>query len=222
MVIECRNVNLIYDVNTGEEKYALKAVNLYLESHSHVGITGPSGSGKSSLLYILSGLKKPSSGTIFFDDVDISTLSREESTVFRRKHFGFIFQNSFLIDYMDVINNVLVVVNENNSSYKSKALNLLKLLNIDHLANKKPSQLSGGQRQKVAVARALINDPSVIFADEPTASMDTKSALELMCIFNELENSPSLFLVTHDRTLLQGMSRTINLRDGRIINPAVK
>lgn len=216
MLFKVENLNLIYDMGKEVQTYALRNINLSLEGNRLVGIMGPSGSGKSSLLYSLAGLKIPSSGTISYKDIKFQELSTSKGAELRRKDFGFIFQRHFLIDYMTVIDNVLTPINDNSMKAKEKALGLLKKLGIAHLAYKKPHQLSGGQRQKAAIARALINDPKVIFGDEITASLDHSSAREVMKLLDEYKSNALVIVVTHDPSILENADDVINIWDGAI------
>jgi len=217
MIIEGRELSLTYDINLEEETHALSNVNITLETHGMTGLMGPSGSGKSSLLYILSGLKKPTSGTVYFDDIDIESLQPAEMDSLRRNKFGFIFQKHFLIGYLTALDNVLVGLNRHDKNPIAKAMLLLEKFKIAHLAYKKPYQLSVGQRQRIAVVRALVNDPSVIFADEPTASLDHRNAMELMDALEEFKEQASILIVTHDRTILDNADRIIEMWDGKIV-----
>jgi putative ABC transport system ATP-binding protein len=216
MIIEGKEISLVYDINMEEETYALRNVSITLNRNEMTAIIGPSGSGKSSLLYILSGLKKATSGTVYYDDIDIESLSVFEKDTLRKEKFGFIFQRHFLIDYLTILDNVLVGLNKYDKASIDKALSLLDRLKISHLAKKRPYQLSGGQRQRTAVARALINDPSVIFADEPTASLDHRNALEVMSVLEEFRDRASILVVTHDVSILGNVDRTVEIWDGFI------
>ncbi|MBU3114377.1 ABC transporter ATP-binding protein [Clostridium lacusfryxellense] len=216
MLFKVENLNLIYDIGKEDQTYALRNINLSLEGKRLIGIMGPSGSGKSSLLYSLAGLKIPSSGTISYMDMKFKELSVSKNAQLRRANFGFVFQRHFLIDYMSVIDNVLTPINDNSTKAKEKALGLLEKLGIKHLANKKPHQLSGGQRQKAAIARALINDPKVIFCDEITASLDHSSARDVMKLLDEYKNSALVIVVTHDASILGNADDIINIWDGQI------
>jgi putative ABC transport system ATP-binding protein len=224
MVIEGRNLSLIYDRNKEEETHALRDVSITIAAGESTAIVGPSGSGKSSLLYLISGLKKPSAGTVYFDDSDIEVYTSDQRDRIRRERFGFIFQKRFLINYMTVMDNILAIPDKNNEALRERAFDLLGQFGIRHLAAKKPFQLSGGQRQRVAVARALINCPDVIFADEPTASVDYANALEIISILrnhknkNSVKNAASVVIVTHDRSILSVMDKIIEMRDGRILS----
>lgn len=212
------NVSLVYDMGKDVQTFALRNINLTLQGNRMLGIMGPSGSGKSSLLYVMAGLKKPTSGKVFYNGVDFSTLSPKKAAELRLKDFGFIFQRHFLIDYMTVLENVLTPINSDKREDKVKALNLLHMLYIEHTANKKPYQLSGGQRQRVAIARALINDPKVVFADELTAALDHKNAKEVMDFLNEYKKKALVIVVTHDPSILENADDIINIRDGVITN----
>lgn len=216
MLFKIENLNLVYDIGKDAQTYALRDINISMDGNRLVGIMGPSGSGKSSLLYALAGLKVPTSGTVSYKGISYNELSKSKNTELRRKEFGFIFQRHFLIDYMTVIDNVLTPVNDDSEEYKSKALNLLNRLGIEHLADKKPHQLSGGQRQKVAIARALINDPKVVFADELTAALDHNSAKEVMKLLDEFKSDALIIVVTHDASILKNADDVINIWDGSI------
>ncbi|MCX8130491.1 MAG: ABC transporter ATP-binding protein [Clostridia bacterium] len=215
MLLEGKELCLIYDMDKEQEVYALRDVDITLDKGELLGVMGPSGSGKSSLLYVLSGLKKPMSGTVYYKDTDIQDLSLLEQAKLRKNEFGFIFQKHFLIDYLTVFDNILVGTNRDEIS-RNRAFELMDGLGIRHLAKRKPVQLSGGQRQRIAIARALANRPSVIFADEPTASLDHKNAMEVMNILEEFRGETAIMVVTHDRSILENANRVIEMWDGRI------
>lgn len=218
MIIDGRQLCLIYDEDSDAATYALKDINIHIKPNEVLGITGPSGSGKSSLLYLLCGLKTPSCGTVFYDDVDIASYSPSQKASLRKTSFGFIFQRHFLIDYLSILDNVLSAINSNAENDRIKAMGLLEQLKISHLAGKLPHQLSNGQRQKAAIARALINDPEVIFCDEPTSSLDHNSAREVMNVLEGYKKRSAIVIATHDNIILQNAERTIKLWDGHIIS----
>lgn len=218
MIIEGRQIGLVYDFNSETVTYALRDIDINIGTREITGITGPSGSGKSSLLYLLSGLKTPTYGTVYYDDIDIGSYTLAEKANIRRSNFGFIFQRHFLIDYLSVLDNVLSAINSNADKDRLKAMELLEKLKISHLAGKKPFQLSCGQRQRASVARALVNSPKVVFADEPTASLDQSSAREVMDVLEDYSNRASIVIVTHDRTMLQNAGRIIQLWDGNVLS----
>ncbi len=215
MLIEGIDLSLIYDLGKEHETYAVRNLNIKLNAGETIGVIGPSGSGKSSLLYLLSGLKSPTMGTVYYQDIDIESLSELKRSELRRQNFGFIFQRHFLIDYMTVFDNVLLASNKKDpEAAKSDTADLLRQLGMEKLSGKKPSGLSGGQRQKVAIARALMNQPSVIFADEPTASLDHEAALDVMDLLTEHRGSSTLLVVTHDRSILEKADRVLEMWDG--------
>lgn len=216
MNFELKNVNLIYEVENEGGTPALSDVSLNVQGTGLVGILGPSGSGKSSLLYTMAGLKQPTSGVIEYEGTDLASLSPSDLASLRRKNFGFIFQQHFLIKYMTVLENVLVPLNQNNAEVRKQAKYLLKRLGIEQHANKYPHQLSGGQRQRVAIARALMNKPKVIFGDEPTAALDFSSAQEVMSLLSEYTKDTLVVIVTHDVRILKNAKSLIHVKDGKI------
>jgi putative ABC transport system ATP-binding protein len=218
MQITGRQINLIYDINKEDCTYAFRNIDICLSSRELVGIMGPSGCGKSSLLYVLSGMRKPTSGTVYYDDVDIESYSINEKARIRKLKFGLIFQKHFLIEYLSVLENVMIAVDLNTEEYKDKAMDVLENLKISHLAKRKPEQLSGGQKQRTAIARALMNNPEVIFADEPTASLDHNSALEVIGVLEQLKDRSTIIIATHDATILRNADRRIELWDGCAIS----
>jgi putative ABC transport system ATP-binding protein len=216
MIFKIENVNLVYDIGKNAETYALKDINLSLDGNRFIGIMGPSGSGKSSLLYTMAGFKTPTSGNVNYGGIDYNKISSSEIAELRRKDFGFIFQRHFLIDYMTVMENVLVPINDDRREAKIKAISILSKLGLAHLSSKKPYQLSGGQRQRVAIARALIGEPKVIFADEPTAALDHDGAIEVMKFLEDYKKDKMIILVTHDLCILENANYIINMLDGGI------
>lgn len=218
MIFKMESVNLVYDIGKEAQTYALKDINLSLDGNRFIGIMGPSGSGKSSLLYSMAGFKIPTAGKVYYEEIDYNKISPSEGAEIRRKNFGFIFQRHFLIDYMTVLENVLVPINDDSREAKIKAISILDKLGLAHLTSKRPYQLSGGQRQKVAIARALIGDPKVIFADEPTAALDHSSALEVMKFLEDYRKDKMIIVVTHDPCILQNANHVINMLDGAIVS----
>ncbi len=216
MSFQLKNVNLVYDMDKEAGTAALKNVNLSLGENGLIGILGPSGSGKSSLLYMMAGLKCPSSGQVFYGNMDYSVMKPPVLASLRRKEFGFIFQQHFLIHYMTVLENIMVPINLNNKPIRDKAMSLLERLGVAQFANKFPYQLSGGQRQKVAIVRALMNDPKVIFGDEPTAALDHASAGEVMALISEYTKNATVIIVTHDESILNNANIIIHVWDGAI------
>lgn len=216
-MLQIEGVSLIYRSNAGET-YALRDVNLSIREGEFVVLRGPSGSGKSSLLYILGALKPASTGQIRFAEQSYGTASLDALTRLRRTHFGFIFQFHFLISYLTVLENVLVnAPNRSQASYQ-RAMDLLEALQMAQWAQRLPAQISGGQRQRVAIARALIHEPQIIFADEPTASLNTEIGLSVMRLLAAHREQRTVVMVTHDDTMARFATRIIELRDGRVVS----
>jgi putative ABC transport system ATP-binding protein len=213
-MFEFKNVNLIYDLGKEAVTYALTNINFKHESKGLLGVIGPSGSGKSSMLYLMSGLKTPTSGELFYCGRELTRMTADERAKLRHKEFGFVFQRGYLLEYLSVLDNILVPVNDSAKETKEKAFELLERLGIKKLVGKMPYQLSGGQRQRIAIARALINDPKVIFADEPTAALDHKSAFEVMTLLSEMSKDKLVIVVTHDKSILDSNCEIIGIWDG--------
>lgn len=211
-----KDVSLLYDIDKEEKTYALKEANLQIEKGKFYGILGPSGSGKSSLLYILSGIKQPTTGSVFYKGEDITKMSDDRLSEIRLKDFGFIFQKHFLIPYLNIVDNTLVPLNSNKKEDRDRAIELLTTLGLGKKLNKKPYELSGGQCQRVAIARALINKPQVIFADEITASLDHKNSREVVEILNAIRGETTIIFVTHDETTVKDVDEIIKVWDGEI------
>jgi putative ABC transport system ATP-binding protein len=183
---------------------------------------GSSGSGKSTLLYALSGMDKPTLGKVYFENEDISGLNNDQLAVFRRKNCGFVFQSIYLLDNMNVFDNIMtgaLVVQKNSPELVDRAKLLLKKVGIEEdMWKKYPNQLSGGECQRVGIVRAVINDPKILFADEPTGALNSSSGQDVLDVFTDLhKRGQSIVMVTHDiKTALRG-SRVIYLRDGGVV-----
>lgn len=216
-MFEVQDLSMIYDVNTDEKMYALKKVKLKLPKKGLIGVIGPSGSGKSTLMYCLSTLKKATEGTVLYNGKDLMKISESEREKLRREEFGFVFQKHFLIPYMSAVDNVCVAGISKDAALAKKAKDYLKDLGLKEREwGKKPAKLSGGQCQRVAIARAMINDPKVLFADEPTASLDHENAYRVMKILKKYSEDRLVIVVTHDRSILQDMDQIIEMWDGDI------
>ncbi|MCI5727767.1 MAG: ABC transporter ATP-binding protein [Clostridium sp.] len=215
-ILKMKDVSLLYDADKDEKTYAVRQANLSLEEGKFYGILGPSGSGKSSLLYLLSGIKPPTVGSIYYKNKDITKMNDSELSKIRLEEFGFIFQKHYLIPYLNIIQNVLVPLNSNKKEDVDRAINLLTELGLEKKLNKKPYELSGGQCQRVAIARALINNPKIIFADEITASLDHKNSKEIVDKLNKLRGNTTIIFVTHDETTVQNADEIIKVWDGEI------
>lgn len=220
-MLEARNLSLIYCNERNDEFYAIRDVNFFASRGEMIGIVGPSGSGKSSLLYIMSGLKKPTIGTVYYQERALEAISYNELAEIRRKEYGVIFQRHFLINYLTVMDNVLAVVNRNDKVWRNTAISILEMLGIADFANQKPYQMSVGERQKVAIARALVSQPQIIFADEPTASLDHSNARMVMDILASLKDKTTILIATHDDSILEHADRVIHMWDGRIVKTSL-
>jgi len=216
-MFQVNHLNLIYDIDKEERVCAVNDVTLTLPNTGLIGIIGPSGSGKSSLMYCLSTLKESTSGDIIYNGKKFSDLTRGELERLRREQFGFVFQHHFLIGYMSVMDNVMVAANGNMAEKEQRAQELLQEMRIKSTEfKKKPKQLSGGQRQRCAIARALINEPKVLFADEPTASLDHENAFRVMHYLKAYAKEHLVLVITHDHSILEGADRVIEIWDGEI------
>ncbi len=199
----------------------LKGVDLHIQASEVVSIVGSSGAGKTTLLTILGTLDKVTSGEILFNGVNITSLNEKKLAAFRNQHIGFVFQFHHLLPEFTAIENVCIPAFINKISKKEaelKANELLDLLGLKHRANHKPSELSGGEQQRVAVARALINNPKVIFADEPSGNLDSENAQNLHQLFFKLrdELKQTIVVVTHNETLANMADRKLIMKDGLI------
>lgn len=200
----------------------LKGIDLRIEKGEIVSIVGPSGAGKTTLLQILGTLDKPDSGSVVVDGVETSTLSTNKLSEFRNMHLGFVFQFHQLLPEFTAIENIMIpayIAGMKPKEARSRAEELLAFMGLSDRATHKPNELSGGEKQRVAVARALMNNPAVILADEPSGSLDSKNKEELHKLFFELRYKfgQTFVIVTHDETLATLTDRTIHLKDGRIV-----
>ncbi len=207
--------------NGGLQQHVLKNLDLEIYEGDFTIIMGASGAGKSTLLYSLSGMDKPTLGKIIFNNEEITKMSIDELAMFRRKNCGFVFQQNYLIDSMSVLDNILVsglLVNKNRKEVTSRAKEILKKIDIDKkLWNKFPTQLSGGEAQRVGIARALINNPKLVFADEPTGALNSKTGKDVLDTLTEFNNAgQSIVMVTHDIKSARRGNRIIYLKDGEV------
>ena len=214
------NINLNYSVN-GNDIRVLKNINFEIKKNERVAIIGESGSGKTSLLMLMSGLEKPSTGSIIFQGQDISKVNEEQNTAIRKEKIGLIFQQFYLIPNYTALENIMFPMQINKiENEKEKAISILSDIGLGHRRNNLPSELSGGEQQRVAIARAISFYPEIILADEPTGNLDRKNTeLVSNLLFNySRKKKISLVLVTHNINLAKKCDRIINLIDGQIKN----
>jgi len=210
----------------GIEKYygnlwVLKGVNVQIRKGEIVSIVGPSGCGKSTLLHILGTLDEPAKGEVLLENKKVNDLKGRQLADFRNRHIGFVFQFHHLLPEFTALENVCIpgwIAGRNKSEVEQRATELLNTLGVGHRTNNKPGALSGGEQQRVAVARALINDPDIVFADEPSGNLDTANAKELHQLFFELRDrlKQTFLIVTHNEDLARMSDRVLHMRDGLI------
>ena len=199
----------------------LKGIDLHIDKGEVVSIVGPSGAGKTTLLQIIGTLDRPDAGTITIDGIDVSKLSSKKLSDFRNQHIGFVFQFHQLLPEFTAIENIMIpayIAGVSHREARQKAEELLEFMGLSDRASHKPNELSGGEKQRVAVARALINHPAVILADEPSGSLDSKNKEELHQLFFDLRDKfgQTFVIVTHDEQLASITDRTIHMRDGQL------
>ena len=220
-MIEVENLKKIYR-NDSVETPALQGVSFRIKQGEFVSIMGPSGSGKSTLMHIMCFLDKPSSGICKFEGSSIDSLTDDELARIRNKKMGFVFQSYNLLSKTTVFDNVrlpLIYTGFSKQKEYDMAKKALELVGILHRASHFPNQLSGGEQQKTAIARAIVNHPSIIFADEPTGNLDSKSGQQVMDIFQKLNNQGhTIILVTHEKYTAEMAKRIISLKDGKIVS----
>jgi putative ABC transport system ATP-binding protein len=219
-LVELRNVSKIYHLG-GEEIRALDDVSLDIEAGEFISIIGPSGSGKSTLMHILGCLDSPTRGSIKLDGVMIHDASPGELARIRNAKIGFVFQFFNLLPKLNVLQNVelpMIYSGVSARERRARALEALKLVNMENRAKHRPLQLSGGQQQRAAIARALVNEPKIIFADEPTGNLDSRTSVEVMGVFQKLNDQGiTIVMVTHELDIASYCKRNLILRDGVVV-----
>lgn len=219
-VLEARNISKVYD--TGESKFtALKGISLQINEGDFVGIMGPSGSGKTTLLNVLSTIDNTSKGEILIDGKDVVSMNDDKLALFRRNHLGFIFQDYNLLDTLTVRENIalpLALSNVKAREVDSRVIEIAKKFGIKDILDKYPYQISGGQKQRCAASRAIVTNPSIIFGDEPTGALDSKSATDLLETIETLNenNKATILMVTHDAFAASYCKRVIFIKDGEL------
>ena len=199
-----RTIDAVYDVS------------IAIVDHAFIGVLGPSGSGKSSLLYLLSGLRRATGGEVYLDDRAYSKMTEQQRVALRRSEYGFVFQQHFLINYLTALENVMVASPVQDKAHAEQAKALLADLGMGDKLYRFPYELSGGERQRVAIARAMIHRPRIIFADEPTGLLDRRTGLQVMALLRGYREQGSLIAVTHNPEILSEADLVITLRGGKI------
>jgi putative ABC transport system ATP-binding protein len=217
-MLAAESLSLDYASGVGAT-HAVSTVSLSVAQGSFTGLIGPSGSGKSSLMYLLSGLKRPTAGRVSFEGREYAGMTSAELMRLRRRRFGFVFQQHFLVNYLSVLENVMVGSLRRDLGTIRRAMELLQRVGLGDRLRARPYQLSIGQRQRVAVVRALVHQPSVVFADEPTAALDQTTGRQVIDVLAEYRDREggSVVVVTHDPAMLSGADRVLHMRDGRLL-----
>ena len=204
----------------------LKGIDLHINKGEVVSIVGPSGAGKTTLLQIIGTLDRPDEGTVVIDGMEISQLSKKRLADFRNQHIGFVFQFHQLLPEFTALENIMIpafIAGKSRNEAKKRAEELLAFMDLSDRAGHKPNELSGGEKQRIAVARALVNNPAVILADEPSGSLDSKNKADLHRLFFELRDKfgQTFVIVTHDESLASITDRTIHMRDGLLTDTSI-
>ena len=222
-VISVKNLVKTYVVGEVEVK-ALRGVNLDVQRGEFLAVTGASGSGKSTFMHIVGCLDKPTSGVYLLDGQDVSRMSKDALAAVRNKKIGFVFQGFNLLSRTSALDNVELPLLYGGSAMKTaarhtRAVEMLTLVGLGNRSDHHPNQLSGGQQQRVAIARALINNPSILLADEPTGNLDTRTSIEVMGIFQRLnqERGITVVLITHEMDIAEYGTRSVTFRDGQVV-----
>ena len=218
-ILKIEKLSKIYGKGDAEV-IALNDISFEVEEGEFIAITGPSGSGKSTLLHTIAGLEKPSSGTVYFYDKDIYKMNKKDLTILRRQKIGIIYQFYNLIPTLTVEENILLPIELDRKKVdKEKLENILKFLNLENRKKRLPNELSGGQQQKVAIGRALMINPTIILADEPTGNLDTKSSSEIIQLLQKAnkEYKQTIIMITHNLEIAKIADRVLKMEDGKIV-----
>lgn len=218
-----KDVGKVYQPNGIDSAVRVLAdINLEVKEGEFISLMGPSGSGKSTLLTIMGGMNRPSEGRVLVDDIDVYELPEERRADFRLEYLGFVFQQHHLMPYLNALENVMLPMVTSKTSAKekrSRALAVLQSVGLVSKAARLPNQLSGGEQGRLAIARALVNEPPLILADEPTGTLDTDTGREIMDVFQQLNaEGQTIFMVTHNPDNAAVAHRVVNIRDGRMFD----
>jgi putative ABC transport system ATP-binding protein len=225
-IVELKDATRIYQQG-GVEVAALRGLSLQIQSGEFAALSGPSGSGKTTTLNLIGALDAPTNGQVFLEGQDLGTLNRSELSHLRRDRIGFVFQSYNLIPVLTAYENAELVVSVQGMAAderRDKVMSLLKDVGLDGLENRRPNELSGGQQQRVAIARALASNPAVILADEPTANVDSETAIHLLDLMQALNQSHEATFIfsTHDERVIDRAKRVIRMVDGQVVNDELK
>ncbi|MEX2392865.1 MAG: ABC transporter ATP-binding protein [Actinomycetota bacterium] len=222
-MIEAKDLWKAYRTN-GTSVNALAGVDFVVDDGEFVAVMGPSGSGKSTLLHIVGGLDSPDRGTVLLDGTELSTMTRAELAEARRRQIGFVFQFFNLVPVLTVVENITlpaILDGRSESAFEAKLDQVLERFGLSEHRDRLPAQLSGGEQQRVAISRALINEPSVVLADEPTGNLDRSSGADVMKLFRELHaQGQTIIVVTHDPSVASFAQRVVFMRDGELVDEA--
>jgi putative ABC transport system ATP-binding protein len=221
-VVETEDLTMTYKIKD-HEVIALDRVNLKIERGDFIAIMGPSGSGKTTLINIIGGLDRPTNGKIILDGNDLNEMNETALTQLRCRKIGFVFQSYNLIPILTALENVelpTVAAKLSGEEGRSRALNILSQVGLDDRLNHRPLELSGGEQQRVAVARALVNSPSIVLADEPTGNLDSETGLQLINLIRKLnrESGVTFIICTHDQMVAQHANRIVRIKDGSLVS----
>ena len=221
LLLELKDINKTYQGI--QPVHALTDINLTIQKGEFIAVVGPSGSGKSTLMNVLGLLDKPTSGRLYYLGNETSKWNEKQKAIFRNKEIGFIFQAHLLLPEFTALENVLMpayIARQINNSLEKRAKEILTIVGLGDKFNVKPTNLSGGQNQRIAIARALMNQPSVVFADEPTGALDQKTGNDIYNLFRKInaEENMTFIIVTHERNFAQKADRIIEIVDGKIVN----
>lgn len=222
-ILSVSNLKKVYTTRFGgNQVQALRDINFSVDKGEYVAVMGESGSGKTTLLNILAALDKPTSGNVLLNGVNLSTVREKEISAFRREHIGFVFQDFNLLDNFSLKDNIylpLVLAGKKYDEMEAKLRPIAKMLGIEEIIEKYPYEVSGGQKQRAAVARALITEPELILADEPTGALDSKATDDLLELFNEInENGQTIVMVTHSTKAASHANRILFIKDGEVFH----
>lgn len=218
-ILQTNELKKIYGV-AETEVHALRGVNMSVKKGEFVAVVGTSGSGKSTLLHMLGGLERPTSGKVVVDGKEISLLSDEDITIFRRRKIGFVFQSFNLVPVLNVYENIILPIQLDEKNIDADFVNqVVTVLGLEEKVNAFPNQLSGGQQQRVAIARALVSKPAIILADEPTGNLDSKTSQDVLELLKITSNKflQTIVMITHNDEIAQMADRIIRIEDGRIV-----